>query len=132
MNAALAAGKLVGFFGLRNAALDRVGNQLFMPFAPRLAFVGLRYQIAVAVVTVGIHARESANPARCRPGARAFAVGYGYALAAFDERQHFTAGDNKTVEGFHAGYLFLGIMMIIGRKAGSCQHLYLSQSFDNL
>src|ERR1700734_1329535 len=54
MNAASAAAKLMRFLRLRDAALDGIRDQLFMPVAARFSFVNLRNEITLRVVTVGV------------------------------------------------------------------------------
>src|SRR5208282_1626224 len=56
---------------------------------------------AILVIGVGIHARERTDTPRRGPSARAFAVGYGDALAALDDRQHLPAGNKNRIECLH-------------------------------
>ena len=92
----------IGLLRLGNAALNGIGDQFFMPVAARFALIDLRDEIAVLVIAVGIDAGKSADAAGRSPGAGAFAVGHGNAFAALNERQHFTAGNDKTFKRFHA------------------------------
>ena len=93
MDAATAVGALMRDLGLGDAAADRIGDQLFMPLAPRAAVIMLGNEIAVGVVAVGIDAGKRADPAGRGPCAGAFAIGDSDPLAAFDQRQGFDAGD---------------------------------------
>src|SRR5271155_2574328 len=74
---------------LMNAAGDRVGDQFLVPLAPGAAVINLRDRMARGIEAVGIDAGKRADGAGSRPGSRAFAIRYRYALAALDERQHF-------------------------------------------
>src|SRR5690348_11414382 len=98
MQAALAGGYLIGHARLVDPAADRVGDQLLMPLAPRLAVIHLRQHVAVGIVGIGIDAGEGANPVARSPGAGAFAVGNGDALAALDQRPDLAAGDDDGLQ----------------------------------
>jgi len=60
VDAALAAGRLVGDAGLGDAAADREGDQLFMALAPGAAVIALLEQRAGLVIGIGVDAREQA------------------------------------------------------------------------
>src|SRR5262249_10349148 len=102
VDAAAAIGLLVGDAGLMNAAADRKGNKLLMALAPCAAAVDLRYQVALPVIGIGVDAGERTDAAGRRPSSRAFAIGYGDALAALDQRQYFPSGDDDRLERLHA------------------------------
>src|SRR5262249_6968524 len=86
---------------LGNAAADRIGDQLLMPFAPRLAVIDLRDQVAIGIERVGIDAGEGAYAVARRPGAGTLAVGDGDAFAALDERPDFPARNDDRLKSLH-------------------------------
>jgi hypothetical protein len=92
MDAATAVGALMRNLGLSDAAPNCIGDQLFMPLAPRAAVIMLGNEIAVSVIAVGVDARKRADAARRRPGAGAFAIRDSDALATLDKRKGFDAG----------------------------------------
>src|SRR5262249_26280164 len=94
VEATLAVRALVGDLRLMDPARDRVADQLLVTLAARPAVIELRLPPALLVEAVGIDAREGADPARGRPGARALAVRDRDALAAFHQRQHLAPGNH--------------------------------------
>ena len=54
MDAALAAGQIPGALRLRDAALDAVFNQFFMPVAAGFAVIDLPDDAAIRVIAIGI------------------------------------------------------------------------------
>ena len=76
-------------------ALDRVGDQLVVALAPRLAAVDLPDDLTVLVEMVGVDARERAHAPGRGPSAGAFAVRDRNALAAFDDGQDLAARNQQ-------------------------------------
>ena len=101
MDAALAAGDLMGDAGLIDAALDRIGDELLMALAPGLAVIGLLDELAVLVEGIGIDAGEGADAAARGPGARTLAVGDRDTLAALDQREDLAARDDDGFQRLH-------------------------------
>ena len=81
-------------FGLGDAALDTLGDQLIEALAAASALVDGANEIAVLVYLVGIDGGEGADAPGSGPGTGALACRYGNSLAAFDEREHFLAGNH--------------------------------------
>ena len=102
VDAAAAAGHLMGDARLLDAAADGIDHQFLMALAAGAAMVFLGDQLAIGVIGIGVHAGEGADAAGVGPGARALAVGDGNALAAFDQRQDFLSGNDDGVKSFHA------------------------------
>ena len=83
---AVAAGEFVSNLCLVDAALDGIGNELFVPVTSTLAVIDLIDHLAVFAREVGIDA---------------FAIGNSNALAAFHQRKCFTSGNSNSVKRFH-------------------------------
>src|SRR4029077_14539071 len=115
MDAALAAGDLMGDAGLIDAALDRIGDELLMALAPGLAVIGLLDELAVLVEGIGIDAGEGADSAARGPGARALAVGDRDALAALDQREDLAARDDNGFQRLHDSSL--SVVSSVPRRA---------------
>src|SRR5262249_27126060 len=98
VDATAATGALISDARLRDAAGDRIGDQLLVPLAPRAAVVDLQDAAAIGVIGIGIDAGERADAARGRPGARAFAVRDRDALAAFHQGQHLATGNDQRLQ----------------------------------
>lgn len=94
---AIAAGNVVGDARLGDGALDTESDQLTVTLAAGLGVIDHGDEIAVLIVIVGIDAGKGGHAAGCRPRARAFAVGNIDPLAAFDQRQDFTTGNDDGV-----------------------------------
>src|ERR1700738_1813741 len=86
---------------LLDAAGDRVGDQLFVPFAAGPSVIDLRNRLTGLGVAVGIDPGERTDTAGCRPSAGALAIRHRNPLAAFDERQHLSSRDHQRIERFH-------------------------------
>src|SRR6185369_15174077 len=98
VDSALAAGHLVGALDLRDGAIDRIFDQLFVAVAAGERLVDLRDDAAFGVVAVGVDRADGADTAGGRPGARASMVCRRHALAAFDQRPDFLAGVHDGLE----------------------------------
>ncbi len=101
VDAALAVRRLMRHARLSDTALDRKIDQLVVAFPPRTTLIDHRKQAALVVIAVGIDAGKRANTAGSSPGAGAFAVRYGDALAPFNERQYLTPGHDNGIECLH-------------------------------
>src|SRR6185369_9769558 len=107
VDATLAAGDLMGDAGLIDAALDRIGDELLVALAPRLAVIGLLDELAVLVEGIGIDAREGADAPARGPGARTLAVGDRDALAALDQGKDLAARDDDGFQRLHDSSLYV-------------------------
>ena len=76
---------------LGNTALDGIIDELFMALFSCPATIDLRNGFAIAVVGIGIDAREGADRAGRGPGAGRQAIGHANAFAAFNQGQDFPA-----------------------------------------
>ena len=101
VDAAVAIGHVVRDARLGNAALDRVFDQFAVAFAPRVAAVDHRDIVAVVVQQLRVDAGKGAGAAGRRPGAGAFTVRHGDALAALDQRQHLAARQPDGIKWLH-------------------------------
>src|SRR6266446_9032970 len=86
---------------LLDPAGDRVGDQLFMPFAAGPSVIDLRNRLTGLGVAVGVDPGERTDAAGCRPSAGALAIRHRDPFAAFDERQHLASRDHQWIERFH-------------------------------
>src|ERR1700730_2271596 len=101
MDAAFTIRPLVSNACLVDPAGDRIGDELFVPLAPRPSMIDLRNRLTGLGKTVGIDPGKRADAAGRSPGAGALAIRHRDALAAFHERQHLASGDHERIERFH-------------------------------
>ncbi len=101
VDAAGAAGFLVGAAGLGDAALDRVGDQLVVSGAASGAAIDLRDRAAGVVVAVGIDGAERADAARGGPASGGQPVGDRHTLAALDQRENLDATHSDRIDRLH-------------------------------
>src|SRR5207302_790524 len=85
----LPGGDLIGALHMRNRAVDRILDQLFVTIATSERLVNLRDDAAFRIIAVGIDCADRPDAASSGPGARARVIGRGDALAAFDQRPDF-------------------------------------------
>jgi hypothetical protein len=71
--------------------------------------VGLRDQIALFVITVGVDARKGTDTPGGRPGAGTLAIRDGNTLTALDERKNLLSGDDETIKRFQLGLPYKGM-----------------------
>ena len=95
---ALARRHVVGALHLRDGAVDRIFDELFMTVAASQGLVDLRDDAAFGIVAVGVDGGDGADAAGCRPGAAAGMVGRGHAFAAFDQRPYLAAAVEDGLE----------------------------------
>ena len=98
---ALAATRLMGDARLRDAAFDRVFEQLFVAVAPRAAVIALRDRTPGGVEGIRVHSRERADAPGRSPSAGSLTGGDGDTFAAFDHGQQFLTGNHEWVKRFH-------------------------------
>src|SRR5262249_9743055 len=98
VDAADAAGALMRFLGLGDAAGDAVGDQLLMPLGAGAALIDLRDGVAAGRVAVGVDAREGADAAARGPAAAGRAVRHRHALAALDQGENLDAAHADRVD----------------------------------
>src|SRR6202012_6007051 len=82
----LARRDLVGALDLRDRAVDRIFDQLFVAVAAGPCFIDLGDDASLGVIAVRIDRRNRADAAGRGPGAGACMVRRADALAAFDQR----------------------------------------------
>ena len=98
----LAAGDVVGDPGLRDAAPDRVVDELLVTLLSRAPAIDLRHGTALLVVGIGVDAGEGADAAGGGPGAGTQAVGHADALAPFDQGQDLATRQPDCVQRLHS------------------------------
>ena len=101
MDPALAAGNLPGSARLRQSALNRVGDQLLMPFTPRPAMINLRNRAPVHIEAVRVDRAECADTAGQRPVSGRQSIGDGDTLAALHQGKDVASAHPYRVNRSH-------------------------------
>jgi hypothetical protein len=98
VDAAFTTGNIIRDFRLRHPTANAVLDQLKMALTPCFAVIMLRQNIALLVVTIGIHAGKRTNRSGSGKRARALAIGHGNAFATLDQGMHFPAGNKNGLD----------------------------------